>query len=35
MLVVLTYAISFGIVAPVLPDLIRSLAAVDVARAPP
>lgn len=33
MLVVLTYAISFGIVAPVLPDLIRSLAEVDVARA--
>ena len=33
MLVVLTYAISFGIVAPVLPDLIRQLADVDVARA--
>ncbi len=33
MLVVLTYAISFGIVAPVLPDLIRSLAKVEVARA--
>ena len=33
MLVVLTYAVSFGIVAPVLPDLIRALAAVDIARA--
>ena len=33
MLVVLTYAISFGIVAPVLPDLIRALAQVDVAKA--
>ena len=33
MLTTLTYAVSFGVAAPVLPDLIRELADVDIARA--